>query len=210
MSKLTSLNLIFILAVTSCVFSPRRSFASPQSDVPESPSQEETWPKLPPDENLSIATPPPLTEPPPPPDARYYSYPQAFTFRLGLASDLSPLNFQDNVVGFEYLFPKFLSPKLEAGADLHNDGNGHIHAGARWFWHERSYFRPSVKLAADHFVVSAESLGTLTHIDNYFVRASGTLEYVIWNPYSLRVEHELLFNHKKQSTEFTLGLSRGW
>ena len=210
MPKLTALNLIFIFVVTSGALSSRQSFASPQSDVPESPSQEENWPQLPPDENLSIATPPPPIDPPPPPDARYYAYPQAFTLRAGLGSDLSPISFHDNILGFEYLFPKFLSPKLEAGVDLHDDGNGHIHAGARWFWHERSYFRPSVKLAADHFVVSAESLGTLTHIDNYFVRASGALEYVIWNPYSLRVEHELLFNHKTQTMEFTLGLSRGW
>jgi hypothetical protein len=80
----------------------------------------------------------------------------------------------------------------------------------RWIWHERSYFRPSLKLGADHLINSTENLATLTNIDNLFLRTTATLEWVIWNPYSLRVEGEALFGSKNTIGEMTLGLSRGW
>ena len=111
---------------------------------------------------------------------------------------------------FQYLFPKFLSPKLEAGADLHKDGRGHLHAGLRWIYNERSYFRPSLKAAVDHFADSAEGIATLAHIDNWYVRGGATLEQVVWNPYSLRLETELAINLRHTELITTLGLSRGW
>ncbi len=184
--------------------------ASPPNEIPESPRQQEIWPERKLSDDLDISSPPRATEAPPAADAYYYSYPQALTFRVGVASDLSPINFKDNVIGFQYLFPKFLSPRLEAGADLHNEGNGHVHAGARWYWHERSYFRPSYKFGGDIFAQSSQGMATILHWDNYFFRMSATLEYVVWNPWSLRLEHELLINHKSRSTDITLGVTRGW
>ncbi len=142
--------------------------------------------------------------------ARYYPYQQALTFHAGYDSDFPKISVEDLILGFEYLFPKFLSPKLEAGADLHEDGKGHIHAGARWIHNERGYFRPSFKLALDHQVEGKKGLATLADPEHYFVRLAGTLEFVISNPYSLRFEPSFLFNHEKTRTSLTLGLSRGW
>jgi hypothetical protein len=192
------------------IFTSSPSSASPQEQAPDSPEQENPWPTTPIDQDLSIAKPPRLDHPPEPIDAHYYPYQQQLTFRYGQASDFPKINVNDNVTGFQYLFPKFLSPKLEAGADLHDGGRGHIHAGARWIYLERSYFRPSLKLGLDHLINANENLATLTQIDNMYLRTTATLEYVTWNPYSLRLEAELLFGSKNTVAEMTLGLSRGW
>ena len=206
MSKL----LLFVSANIIFLFISRPSFASPQDKAPDSPQEQPTWPVKPPGEDMSVSTPPLLAEPPLPLDPHYYPYQQQLTFRAGASGQFPANNFEDSVIGFQYLFPKFLAPKLEAGADLHNGGNGHIHAGLRWMYWERSYFRPSYKLSLDHLVVSSQGLATVAHFDNYSVRATGTLEYVVWNPYSLRLEAELLANFNGVISELTLGLSRGW
>jgi hypothetical protein len=206
MSKL----LIFVSATIVLIFMHGPSFASPTNDVPEPPHETDEWPTPKPSEDLTISTPPRLEGIPEKPDAEYYAYQQQLTFRYGLATDLGKMSFNDNVIGFQYLFPKFLSPKLEAGADLHNDGIGHIHVGMRWIYQERSYFRPSVKVGLDHKASSQEGLATLTHRDNYYLRGTMALEYVVWNPYSLRLEHEFLLGFRDTSMEITLGLSRGW
>jgi hypothetical protein len=151
-----------------------------------------------------------LPAPPPPPDPQYYPYQQQLTVRYGQASDFPSFKFNDSIIGFQYLFPKFLAPKLEAGADLHRNGIGHIHAGARYMWLERSYFRPSLKIGVDNLVDSSSGLATFATIDNYYLRGTATLEYVVWNPYSVRLEVELLMGLTKQISEYTLGLSRGW
>ncbi|MGE3683592.1 MAG: hypothetical protein AB7G93_17860 [Bdellovibrionales bacterium] len=206
--------MIFVSATFVAFFNPGRVHASPQPDIPAPPTQEEenpVWPKSPPDENLAIATPPPVTGTnSAPPQPRYYRYNQALTFRMGLASDFPKINFDETVIGFQYLFPKFLAPKLEAGADLLEEGRGHLHAGVRWIYFERSYFRPSLKFALDHLMESKEGLATFTSLDNYFLRGAGTLEYVVWNPFSLRLESELLINFDSTQWIATLGLSRGW
>ncbi|MGZ3724007.1 MAG: hypothetical protein ACXVA9_13785 [Bdellovibrionales bacterium] len=206
MSKL----LIFVSATFVLIFSAGPCFASPQDQAPNSPAPESPGPTKPIDEDLSISTPPSLKYTPAPIDSRYYPYQQQLTFRYGQASDLPKIHLNDNVTGFQYLFPKFLSPKLEAGADLHDEGRGHIFAGARWIYHERSYFRPSLKLSLDHLINATENLATLTLIDNLYFRTSATLEWVVWNPYSLRFEAELLIGTKNSIGEMTLGLSRGW
>jgi hypothetical protein len=206
MSKLR----IFVSATFVLFLGLSRAHASPQDSVPEFPETETPWPTTPLNPDLSVAKPPAFHGAPSPPNARYYPYQQQLTVRYGRASDLPKINVNDNVTGFQYLFPKFLSPKLEAGADLHDDGRGHIHAGARWIWHERSYFRPSLKIGFDHLINATENLATLTLIDNQFLRTTATLEWVIWNPYSLRWEAEALFGSKNTIGEMTLGLSRGW
>lgn len=206
MSKL----LLFVSATIVLIFIYGPSFASPLDEVPEGPVEKEQWPNSLPGEDMAISKAPPSTGVLAPVNAHYYSYQQQLTIRYGLAGDFPKINLNDNVMGFQYLFPKFLSPKLEAGADLHDDGVGHIHAGARWIYMERSYFRPSAKVGLDHLVDSKEGLATLTHLDNYYLRTTATLEWVVWNPYSVRFENEFLFSSKKSLLELTLGLSRGW
>ncbi len=205
MSKL----LIFVSATIVLILSPV-SMAAPAMDAPSPQEEPSPWPDTTPDENLSIAEPPDPTLPTPAANARYYPYRQALTFRGGYASDFPKTNFDEVVIGFQYLFPKFLSPKLEAGADLLEESRGHIHVGFRIFAWEKSYFRPSVKVSLDHLAEAEERLATLTRIDNYYVRFSGSLEYVVWNPYSIRLEHELLVNLDRTWQLLTLGISRGW
>jgi hypothetical protein len=206
MSKL----LIFVSATIVLIFANAPTFAAPPAVSPEPPEEKSTWPDGKPDENLSITNAPDPVLPTPQADAHYYPYRQALTFRTGLSSDFPKINFDETVFGFQYLFPKFLSPKLEAGADLQEHNRGHLHAGLRWFAWEREYFRPSGKISLDHLAESKERLATLTRIDNYYVRLSGTIEYVVWNPYSIRVEHELLINLDRCWQVMTLGISRGW
>lgn len=142
--------------------------------------------------------------------ARYYPYQQALTFRVGRISDFPKLDFSDSIFGFQYLFPKFLSPKLEAGADLHEGGNGHLHVGWRYIANERSYFRPSAKFGISHFVESKDGLANLAKLENYYLRISGALEYTVYNPYSIRIEPEFAVNFDHIRFLITLGLSRGW
>ncbi|HMN68767.1 MAG TPA: hypothetical protein PKC28_09550 [Bdellovibrionales bacterium] len=207
MSKL----LIFVSATIVLIFSSATGWPSPQDTVPVSTdSAREPVTGEPIDENMSVSPPPDTPVSTPSAKARYYPYRQALTFRAGQASELEDVDFDDYVLGFQYLFPKFLSPKLEAGADLQKDGVGHLHAGVRYYKWERSYFRPSVKVALDHMAEAEENLATLVEFDNYFLRLSATLEYVVWNPFSLRLEPEILMNHKDRYLVVTVGLSRGW
>lgn len=161
-------------------------------------------------ENLSLSEPPNEMPRPEPQSAAYYPYRQVMTFRLGLASDFPKLGFTDKVLGFSYIFPKFLSPKLEAAVDLHESGRGHVNFGVRWIYFERSYFRPSVKISIDHFFDGKYGLGTLARKEDWYARGSGTIEYVVWNPYSVRIEAEMLLNFDHTAMVATLGVSRGW
>jgi hypothetical protein len=206
MSKLR----IFVSATIVLIFAGTLQ-AAPQPEIPEGnepPTEEITRP---PDENMSI-TPAPALDPAtvPPGDAHYYPYRQQMTFRGGVASDFPKISLDDSVLGFEYLFPKFLSPKLEAGADLHENGRGHIHAGARWIYFERSYWRPSLQAGLDHYIDSKVGIATLARKEDWYVRGGLTEEYVVWNPYSLRLEQEMLVNFDNVRLVLTLGVSRGW
>lgn len=198
---------LFVSANFALFFICQLSFANPQTAVPDAPREESTSPQKSIDD-MSIGEPLPLAPPVPPPESHYYSYPQAFTFNLGTTNPIRPLTL--SVVGFEYMFPKFLSPKLEAGAELHNDGTGQISAGARWFWHERSYFRPSLKAGLDILIDPVDGLANLASIDNFYLQMAATLEYVIWNPYSLRLEPQFFLGLNYTFMEVTLGISRGW
>ncbi len=185
--------------------------ASPSKEVSdETPYQAPQIP-MPIDDSLAISRPTqPSSKSKSSLDPDYYPFKQQFTLRIGRAAEISNLGFDDMVLGFQYLFPKFLSPKIEAGADLREQGRGHLHLGLRTIFNERSYFRPSFKLGLDHQVKASDGLGSLTHYENYFVRLSGTLEYVAFNPYSLRLEAESLAGFKKTTLMLSLGLSRGW
>ena len=206
MSKLP----IFVSATIVLFFAGLPTWANPQNVVPEVTTPKDAQESGSIDENLVLSEPQPITGTPHAPAPEYYPYRQQLTFRAGKVAAPSMKKLDDLVLGFQYLFPKFLSPKLEAGADLHPDGKGHIHAGVRWIYHERSYFRPSVKAAFDHFVDADEKLATLTQLEHYIARLGATLEYVVWNPFSIRLEAELLINHEDNQLIYTVGLSRGW
>ena len=208
MSKLT----IFVSSTIVLILSGGSVWASPQNQAPEDQSVPTPWPSGPPPENMQISQPPKIhSSEVPAPNARYYAYHQQLTFRIGVDAEASDLKSpSDIVIGFQYLFPKFLSPKLEAGADLHSDGLGHVHGGARWIFNERGYFRPSLKAALDIMLIGAEGLATFTKYDNFYLRSGGTIEYVMWNPYSIRLEIEGLIGPKETFLEGTVGISRGW
>jgi hypothetical protein len=163
---------------------------------------------------MAVSSPREPMKKPRPPRARYYPYQQQLTFRTGYESDFPEVEFDNWTLGFQYLFPKFLSPKLEAGADLVENGGGHLHVGMRWIYRERSYLRPSVKAGLDLYSDGKEGLATLTKWENYFTRLAVCAEYVVWNPYSLRLEYEILanfdFDFDDTRSQLTLGISHGW
>jgi hypothetical protein len=210
MSKLAFFVSATIVLIFTGLVGSQDACAGPLPTMPENKASEEDYENRAIDENMNLTEPAPVTSSPSYTPPRYYPYRQQLTFRAGAGTDVPKVDFDDIVLGFQYLFPKFLSPKLEAGADLHKDGRGHLHVGLRWIYFERSYFRPSYKLAIDHFADAEEKLATLAQIDNYYVRLGGTLEYVIWNPFSLRLEAEFVSNFKFSELVSTLGLSRGW
>ncbi len=201
---------IFVSATIVVILLGSNVQASPSTEVQPMEAAEAEGEARALDDNMAISQPPALNTMPPPADPRYYPYHQALTFRTGYESDLPKIGVEDWILGFQYMFPKFLSPKLEAGADLHREGRGHLHIGVRWIYFEKTYFRPSVKLAFDHFVDSAEGLATLSEFKNYYLRAGGTLEYVAWNPYSIRLDSEIIVNFDKTRLLLLLGISRGW
>lgn len=210
MSKLAFIVSATIVLIFTCLVSSPIARAGPLPTMPENTATVENDENRTIDENMNVTEPEPVAGSPSFTPPRYYPYRQQLTFRAGAGTDVPKVDFDDVVLGFQYLFPKFLSPKLEAGADLHKDGRGHIHVGLRWIYFERSYFRPSYKLALDHFADSEEKLATLAKIDNYYLRFGGTLEYVVWNPFSLRLEAEFVSNFRYSELITTLGLSRGW
>ena len=207
MSKLT----IFVSATIVLILHSAPSGAAPQAEVPPQDVREEAAPMKELDENMAITEPPPAPRMAKPTDPRYYAYRQAVTLRAGFGLDLSAGSEDvQRVLGVQYLMPRFLSPRIELGADLHNDGNGHIHAGLRRVFNERGYFRPSLKAGLDHLLESEKNMASFAHINNYFLQTTGTMEWVVWNPYSIRLEQELLFGLRKTWTVTTLGISRGW
>lgn len=207
MSKLAAL----VSATIVLIFAHPRAFASPQEDFPEDTSPEATAAPKPIDENMSISEAPHVDGTSmKKPSLRYYPYTQEFTIRTGLASTLYPWQASEHVVGFQYMLPKFLSPKFEAGADLHGNGEGHLHFGLRWILRERSYFRPSYKLALDHHLESKENLATVARLSNYYIRGGVAVEFTVWNPVSVRLEMESFISTKDTWGEGTLGLTYGW
>ncbi len=201
---------ILVSATIVLIFFSQLAAASPEAGVTLDEPSTDSQNTVPLDENLSISQPPRVKGKPPPPEPHYYPYQQALIFRSGYDSDWPKLGVEHWILGFQYLFPKFLSPKLEAGADSLDNGTGHLHAGARWFYNERGYFRPSVKASLDHLAESQEGLATLTKLENYYFRGSATLEWVISNPVSIRFEHELFINLDRVRANITLGLSWGF
>ncbi|MGE4130862.1 MAG: hypothetical protein AB7F86_04455 [Bdellovibrionales bacterium] len=202
----------FVSATIVLILASPRAVAAPDlSDVTLDPPQEESSSQERPlDDSFAITPAPEVPDPPPPASPRYYPYHQALTFRAGYDSDYPKISVDNYAIGFQYLFPKFLSPKLEAGADLQKDGYGHLHVGVRWFYHEKSYFRPSGKLALDHRANSENGIATLGDLSNYYLRGSATLEWVLWLPYSIRFEHEMLISLDEMRALLTIGISRGW
>lgn len=186
--------------------------AAPLEEMPPASAQEpETHPrKL--DDDLTISQPPEAPAQTILPNPRYYPYKQALTFRAGLSSDeLGNFKEENYILGFQYLFPKFLSPKIEAGADVHQDGVGHLHAGIRYIAFQKAYFRPSAKFGLDHRFEGDQGLATFGTLKNYYARISLTLESVLWNPFSVRLEGEVLMNTSgEDESVVTLGLNRGW
>jgi hypothetical protein len=209
MSKLA----VFVSATIVLIFTGARALGAPVPEVPDAPKSEETWgSEKQSDENMALTPAPkaPLT-PPARSDLRYYTARQALTVRGGFDMDLSNSDDgSETVFGVQYLLPRFLSPRLEVGADLQSNADGHIHAGYRKVFSERSYFRPSLKIGADVLLDSRDQLASFGDINNYYARTSGTLEYVVWNPYSVRLEEELLFGLKHIHTITTLGLTYGF
>lgn len=197
--------LIFLLLISSAT-----AWASPLDTVPDAKTSEETEIFTPLPEDMQIAKPPSKTPTPKPTRTDYYPYEQQLTFRFGKAAGTDGHKLDDTLYGFQYLFPKFLSPKLEAGADLHDEAAGHVHVGMRWIYQERSYFRPSAKVSVDARLDAEERLATFSRINNYFLRGTTTLEYVAWNPYSVRLEYEVYLGLKDQLFAISVGISRGW
>lgn len=200
----------FVSATIVLILNSSVGWASPDSSAPINDTQTEAEEVRPLDDNMAVSPPPQLMGKPRPPNARYYPYQQQLTYRTGYDSDYPKLGLENWVIGFQYLFPKFLSPKLEAGADLIDGGGGHLHIGMRWIRTERSYWRPSVKAGLDLHTDGKEGLATVTKWENYYMRLSACAEYVVWNPFSLRLEHEILMNFDEMQAVLTLGISHGW
>lgn len=205
-----------LILVSVLLFFQASVLAAPSQQMPpESKTEEPDSPKKL-NEDMVISEPAPVLSEVKP-DPQYYVYQSALTFRAGVGfqddrpKPLDGFQIDDAVLGFQYMFPKFLSPKLEAGADIHPAGVGHIHGGMRWIANQRSYVRPSAKLALDHRFKGSQNLGTFGHIDNWFGRLALTFEFVTRLPYSVRLEVEGLANiNGEQQSVFTVGLSRGW
>lgn len=209
MSKSVFLVIALVLNSISVSASPIREAPPPATQE----SEPETGRRL--DPNMSVAAPTPdpdsdFSESEGPVDPGYYAYQQALTFRLGLASATDAFDPSQFIIGFQYLLPKFLSPKFEIGADAVDQGRGHVFGGVRWIGNERGFFRPSAKLSVDHLFEGSKGLSTLAHHENYFVRASATLEWVVAPPTSLRLELEGLANVDTSLVVLTIGATRNW
>jgi hypothetical protein len=210
MAKLPTLVSATIVLIFTMLIGSATAWSTPQNTVPDPKPSEETENFNPLPEDMQIAKPPGQTPELKTSRARYYPYEQQLTFRVGKSAASTGGQLDNTLIGFQYLFPKFLSPKLEAGADLHEEAEGHLHVGMRWIYHERSYFRPSAKASGDILLKSDERLATFSKIDNYFIRGTATLEYVAWNPYSIRLEYEVYLGMKDQLFAVSIGVSRGW
>lgn len=207
MSKSVFLAIALVLNSASVWASPTREAPPPAKQEPEPESRRDL------DPNMSLTTPTPdpeLSDEHDPVDPAYYAYEQALTFRLGVTSATDAFDPSKLVIGFQYLLPKFLSPKFEIGADAVDRGRGHVFGGLRWIGNERGFFRPSVKLSVDHLFEGAKSLSTLAHHENYFARGSATLEWIVAPPTSLRLELEGLANIDTSLVIVALGVTRNW
>ena len=141
----------------------------------------------------------------------FFPFRQSLTVRMGAAAPVSDFKDTETIIGFTYMFPKFLSPRFEAGADVHNkDDKGHVHAGFREIFFERDRLRPSLKYGVSHEVHANEGLGSFANNKHYFGRGSAALDYSLNQDLALRVEVEALVGIAKQWASASAGLSFCW
>lgn len=161
-------------------------------------------------ENLAIAPAPQSKSKAPPPEVRYYPYHQSLTIKAGEEFGLAPLELENGVFALEYQLPEFLSPRYEIGAEIEDDNTGDVYFGFRKTYRERTYFRPSWRLALDNAIDPNKNLATFVDIDNYYLRASAAVDCTFWRPWSLRLEAESLFGVRKTRAQVLAGITLGW
>lgn len=201
---IVSATIVVIFSGTPLLASPEKKISEQNQMLSEQPDQVAI------DENLVISEAPATPFAIEPKQTGYYSYRQALTIRAGATIGGSDFKSMSSIFGFQYLFPRFLSPKMEAGADVHASGGGHAYFGWRWIFSERSYFRPSVRVSVDHKFDPQSGLATLVDPNDWYARGSCALEYMFDDPISVRLEPEILFGLKGSIFEVTAGLSHGW
>ncbi len=157
-----------------------------------------------------IATPP--AQPLPPEASRTYIYPyrQALTPRIGLVTSTDDDEPDTSLLGILYLWPRYLPPQAEIGADFVNKRGGHINFSVRDIFFERGYFRPFWLWGITHEVVPEDRLATFVNIENYYFRVALGMEEVIVLPQSFRLELELLAGTRKQMAIVSAGCSWGF
>ncbi len=145
----------------------------------------------------------------------YYPYTQSISPRLGTTINIHKIGEGftksfDYLLGFNYMFPRSVSPQLEVTADLLSNSEGHIIGAKRWIINERNSFRPFYKLGAGVSVKGSEGLATFAGINNYFGFGGFGLEDYYKKPMSIRLELELKAGVKIMIFSVVFGYSWAW
>lgn len=184
--------------------------ANPTSPPPPASTPPPAKPATELDEYNLMPTPPP--EPLPEEAAKTYVYPyrQQLTPRAGYVGSNDDDDPYTYMFGILYLWPRYVSPQAEFGADLVNKYGGHLNFAVRTTFYERGYFRPFWLWGLTHEAVPEDKLATFVNLENYYLRIGIGFEDVIKLPKSVRLEIEGLAGTEKQMYKICLGYSWGF
>lgn len=205
-------SLIFLTFVLACCALPSgsavaaKSVGSPnlddEADAAAPPENENEMRK-----SIDIAPPPPV----PPGYERkqeyFHKYRQAISAQIGLVYDTKAASDGTDTLSrasVQYMFTTEGRLNFEGGADLLSDGSGAIHVSQRKIYGQ-SRFRPFIKAGAGVRIVPADQLATFLRHENYQIRAGGGLEHLVRDPYSVRIELELMASSRSQAGTLLVG-----
>ena len=160
------------------------------------------------EQNLMLSPPP--TPHVVPPRARYYPYRQSLGFHLGAFSSNDGAHPWTWLIGINYLWPRFLSPQVELGADVVANFGGHLNFVIRHILRQRNYVRPYYSWGITHEVTASEGLASFSNYKNYYLRLAIGAEIVRKLPRSARFELGGIAGAKKYGSYFTFGWAWGW
>lgn len=139
-----------------------------------------------------------------------YPYRQQLVPRVGYVRSNDDDDPHTYMFGISYLWPRYVSPQAEIGADLVNKYGGHINFGIKHIVFERGFFRPFWLWGITHEAVPEDRLATFVNLENYYLRIAVGFEDVIKLPKSVRLEAEALAGTDKQMFKVCLGYSWGF
>lgn len=201
------------LVIAAAISAPEFSQATKTRPSPEDIDQVESESEATPDE-IHRARLLDLSPAPPLPPTKFqndfvYKYRHTLAARAGVRARLSDPSNPDSLLSLLYWFPLRNLRGAEIGADLDGDGTGALHFAARWTIGDGKW-RWLYKFGGGIRIVPSDQLVTFLRLKHWQARIGGGFEYLVSDPFGLRVDLEGLATTEYTACIATLGATWAW